>query len=96
MSGRPNTESVERLLSLVLRHARLRNELAVLNSTITEAQTRQEAAREEFGEAGREIIKLLGAMDCSSNGNTGWENRILWMLEEFGKQATEAGAAGHY
>lgn len=31
------------------------------------------------------IITKLCEMDCASNGNTGWHNRIVWMLAELMK-----------
>lgn len=39
------------------------------------------------------ITKMLTAMDCASNGNCGWEGRIVYMLGELVDQAERSARA---
>jgi hypothetical protein len=48
----------------------------------------------ERSAAFKDMHQQLTKMDCASNGNTGWEHRVAWMLGELVTQAEQYGR-GH-
>ena len=78
MSRGPDTQTVEELrVTLQLYRAsrlKLKEALAVA-ATIHKLEA-------DVNAYGRDIIKLIESMDCKTDGNFGWEQRIVTMLSE--------------
>lgn len=87
MSSLPSPNGMKKLRDLIHEHKTLCGELAVARV----AASKIEALEERMRKAQREVVETLDGMDCKSDGNAGWERRIMWMLTEMlGQEGDDA------
>ena len=94
MSSKPSPSGVAALRAHIHRMRQFGAEVDELDAEISvleDKKKRRREAAEKYAEASRMVIKSLDEMDCASAGNFGWENRMVWMLDQLDKQASEAG-----
>ncbi len=83
MSSLPSAEGVDEVRKLIKRRAELSAEI----SEIKKQAAKLDALETEGRIVSGQIIKKLECMDVKSDGNMGWEMRVLWFLTEFGRQS---------
>ncbi len=76
VSGLPNEEGVRRIRELLRRERELADRIAFLEAQTTELGR----ARGELGRVQRQAQKELEQMDVASNGNFGWQGRVLALI----------------
>lgn len=85
MSGRPNLEGVRLLREAFSDFSSARDSIARLESEVAAKVSLMKEQRERVQAAKQTVQRLLGEMDCVSQGNMGWEGRyfeLLLMLSE--------------
>jgi hypothetical protein len=87
MSGFPSVPDIEQLLSTLRARQRLVEEHSQLLETLRKSRTRLEQVDTALADYKTLIIKLLREMDTASDGNFGWEQRLVVMLTEIVNQA---------
>jgi hypothetical protein len=83
MSSKPSSEGVAELRELLGRLRLLGAEIFQIRSAVA----RLKPAEREFETLHRAITDKMASMDVASNGNTGWELRVVWFLSELDRQA---------
>ena len=83
MSSKPSPKGVEDLRGKLRDLQFLSKRIAELETLVAELPK----LKEEAGRLSSEVIKGLEGMDVAHSGNGGWENRMLWFLSEFDRQA---------
>lgn len=78
MSSLPSSDGVKKLRELIHKHKEWNKQL--LDARAVAAKI--EYLSEEVRTIHSEVLKTLESMDCKSDGNAGWERRIMWMLTE--------------
>jgi hypothetical protein len=61
-----------------------------LRKVIADSTGKLEAVRASRLRNAESIVKLLHAMDCAANHNTGWEARIVMLMAELTEHAAKA------
>lgn len=89
MSSLPTKEGVARLREFIVEHRKLRDEERSLLELINQKSRRLKDVVDLAGIAKSAVVKQLEEMDCESNGNFGWKERIVYMLGELEKQASD-------
>lgn len=89
MSRSLSPNGVVRLRELAMRHRSLHDELQTLSERIKLMVKRSNEASDQYKDAHRQLIAQLEGMDCKSNGNYGWDERIAWMLGELVAQSPD-------
>lgn len=82
MSRGPTKDAVKYLRELAEKERMLSHSCDRLHDTIERDTLEHERMVEDLKEVRADIVKQLDEMDCRENGNTGWEQRIIWMLGE--------------
>ncbi len=85
MSSKPDADGVDNLRRLLSERMELVEEITAIRS----AAERLEELELKYRIVSNNVIEQLEEMDCKSNGNTGWEGRITWMLTELMRQSIE-------
>lgn len=83
MSSLPSKEGVEKVRAAIRDWRFLTKRIAEVEKIVSELPKLKEEAREKH----REVIACMNGMDVAANGNMGWENRVMWFLDELEKQA---------
>lgn len=86
MSGKPYPEGVANFMDALKEMSDAAEESTRLQSVISATQARLTENREAYQKAKEAIFKLMRDMDVESNGNYGWEGRIIWFFIELYKQ----------
>lgn len=91
MSGKPNAEQIALLRSAAARVRELDGEAQRLHKLINDSRELLEANNHERGKCASNVLDLLKRMDVASDGNYGWEGRVVWFLAELSTQAEQYG-----
>jgi len=83
MSRLPDKEGIEKIREAIKDHRYLCKQIADTEKLISKL----EEMKEEAAAKHKEVIDGLENMDVKSNGNAGWERRIMWFLSELDRQA---------
>ena len=94
MSGLPSEEGVEKLRQAAARVRELDEEATRLRALMKQHTEALQAAEYERGKRAHEVVELLRSMDVASEGNYGWERRVVWFLSELATAAEQYGR-GH-
>lgn len=86
MSGKPSEAGIRELRETLDRLAVLNEEAESLQAEITKRQTRLAVLQEEHVALAGRVPKMLQTMDIASDGNAGWERRLVWALRELANQ----------
>jgi hypothetical protein len=76
MSGKPHREGVDAIRAKLAEIVAAEARAAVIRAQISEADRLTERATV----LRREVIALMERMDVKSDGNFGWERRVIWFL----------------
>ncbi|HVZ32265.1 MAG TPA: hypothetical protein VG963_07565 [Polyangiaceae bacterium] len=85
MSSKPSKQGVEELVADLTALRTLRDEIADIESKLP----RLKRAREEYALLHHAVAHRLRSMDVHTDGNGGWEDRVVWFLLELQRQAQE-------
>lgn len=91
MSRLPYPEGVELLRQAAARVRELDDKAAGLREFIRTYTDSLHAAEHERDKQAEAVLKLLREMDVASDGNTGWERRVVWFLSELATAAEQYG-----
>jgi hypothetical protein len=84
MSSEPTPEKVKELRTALHDYRRLCKRLAELK----EAADKIEQVEYQARQLHRDMLKMLEGMDVASNGNMGWESRVIWFLCDLDAQSS--------
>lgn len=83
MSSKPSKEGVEKLRAAIADFRFLSKRVTELRKAANELpKVEEEATAKQF-----EVMKMLEGMDLDARGNAGWEQRMMWFLNELDQQA---------
>jgi hypothetical protein len=89
MSGYPTQGIVDELQKKIERIGILNDEISVVTIDLENKQTHLNKLKIEHNRISREIVPCMDKMDVASNGNFGWESRIIAFLIAFNQSAKE-------
>lgn len=93
MSGKPHVDGIQSLRLTLDRLAVIDAAASVLRAEIQDRQSQLTALQSEHAELAGRIPDMLQSMDIASNGNFGWQARLVWALRELASQYREIALA---
>jgi hypothetical protein len=90
MSGKPSPDGVSELRRLAFNYRIYSDRAAALAQSIQQQKRELADVAEARNGAHDLLIEKLQEMDCASQGNFGWKERVAWMLGEFAAQVAQA------
>lgn len=91
MSGRPNMQDIALLRTALEQVAKENDEIERAQKNKAHAELCIENAIQRRNTAAEQVKKLMEAMDCSSPGNFGYENRMFALLTGLREHAEQYG-----
>lgn len=86
MSGKPSPEGILSLRLTLDKLAVIGSKVSRLQAEVAERSARLAELQAEQNDLACRVPEMLRSMDIASDGNWGWEGRIVWALRELAAQ----------